>query len=174
MSENKKNSKVTYLLIISAGIIIAVFCKLFVLDFLTISGQSMSPSIQENHLILINKMAYGLVKPMKDKYLLQWSSPKKDDVVIFLHNNKIVVKRCVLTQGESLEILYNQEYNSYYIQTGERQIPLSREQKKQLENCKTVPQGFIFVVGDNDRNSIDSRDYGFVSVKNITGRVVGK
>jgi len=174
MNKSKKNNKLPYLLIVLSGILIAVFLKLFVLDFLTISGSSMAPNIKENHFIVINKMAYGIIKPFSDEYLIQWGSPKKGDTVIFLHNNKIVVKRCVLTQGESLEILYNQEYNSYYIQTGDRQIPITREQKKNLGSCKTVPEGFVFVLGDNDRNSIDSRDYGFVSVKNITGRVVGK
>lgn len=174
MKINFKKNKIVYISIVFSGFFIALFLKLFVFDFLKIIGESMSPCIENNQWITINKFAYGLQKPLKGEFIIQWNSPKKNDVVIFLHDNKIVVKRCVLTAGESLEILYNQEYNFYYIQTGERQIEITREQKKRLENCKTVPQGFVFVVGDNDKNSIDSRDYGFVSVKNITGRVVGK
>lgn len=174
MSFKQKKNLSKYLIILLSGIAIAVFCKLFVLDFLKIIGTSMSPAIQENQTILINKMAYGLQKPFKGEFLIQWSKPKKGDVVIFLHNNKIVVKRCVLTENESLEILYDEEYNCYYIETGKRKIKITRDQKKQFEKCKTVPEGYVFVIGDNDEVSIDSRNYGFVSVKNITGRVIGK
>lgn len=170
---SKKKLKV-YSIIILIGVILAIFCKIFVLEFLTISGQSMTPNIKDNQKIIINKIAYGIQKPLKGEFLIQWSSPKKGDVVIFLHNNKIVVKRCILTEGESLEILYDEQYNCYYIQTGERRIEITREQKKRFENCITVPKGYVFVLGDNDKYSIDSRDYGFVSVKNITGRVIGK
>lgn len=170
---SKKKLKV-YFIIILTGVFLAILCKLFIFEFLTISGQSMTPNIKNNQKIIINKIAYGIQKPLKGEFLFQWSSPKKNDVVIFLHNNKIVVKRCILIQGESLEFLYDEQYNYYYIQTGERKIEITREQKKRFENCTKVPEGYVFVVGDNDKYSIDSRDYGFVSVKNITGRVIGK
>lgn len=134
----------------------------------------MSPTLKNNQLIWINKLAYGLLKPGSQEYLLQWKEPQKDDLVIFLHENKIVVKRVILTSNEYLEILYDSDYNSYYIKVGNRKINLSTEQKNLFETSKKVPEGFVFVLGDNDRNSVDSRDYGFVSVKNITGRVVGK
>lgn len=163
-----------YIITLSIGIFVALFLKLFCLDFLTISGTSMAPTLKENQTIVINKLAYGLNKPFSSEFLIQWASPKKDDVIIFLHDNKIVVKRAVLLQNEYLEILYNEQYNYYYIQVGQRKIKINGEQKKNLEKCSTVPKGYVFAVGDNDVLSIDSRDYGFVSVKNITGRVIGK
>lgn len=160
--------------ILLSGLVLALLLKLFALDFLKIKGDSMSPTLKENQMIGINKLAYGLLKPGTDEYLIQWNAPAKNDLVIFLHNNKIVVKRCILTGGEYLEILYDSEYNFYYILVGNRKVKLSRVQKDLFNSNLNVPEGYIFVLGDNDTNSVDSRDYGFVSIKNITGRVIGK
>lgn len=58
---------------------------------------------------------------------------------------------------------------SYYIQlTGSKNLP-STEIKKTV----TVPDGFYFVLGDNRDLSNDSRHFGFVSAKAITGKVAG-
>jgi signal peptidase I len=40
------------------------------------------------------------------------------------------------------------------------------------ENCRTVPQGMVFVMGDNRNSSIDSRSYGLVPEADIIGRVI--
>lgn len=170
----KAKSIYSTVIILFCGILLAILLKLFALDFLTIRGTSMSPALKDNQLVWINKGAYGLLKPGSQDYLVRWKEPQKNDLVIFLHNNKIVVKRVILTSNDYLEILYDSDYNSYYIKVGNRKVNLSREQKNLFENGKQVPEGFVFVLGDNDENSVDSRDYGFVSVKNITGRVVGK
>ena len=163
-----------FILPVLAGFLIALVLKLFFVDFLTISGSSMEPALKSGQKVIINKFAYGLKKPYSDTFFFQWNTPKKNEVVVFLHDNKIVVKRCVLTQGDKLEFLLNSEYDvTYSLRIGGQTVPISKTDYEKFGSCRFVPQGYVFVLGDNYNASLDSRSYGFVSVKNITGRVVG-
>lgn len=151
------------------GLLIGLFLKLFVFDFLKISGKSMEPTLSSGNHIVINKVAYGIQNPFTKEYYFTWKSPKKNDVVTFLNDNKIVVKRCVLTEGDSLEILVD---SGYHIIINNQKVPLSEFQYLQFAGTKTVPSGYIFVLGDNFLYSVDSRDYGFVSTKSIKGKAI--
>ena len=151
------------------GLLIGLFLKLFVFVFLKISGKSLVLTLSSGNHIVINKAAYGIQNPFTKEYYFTWKSPKKNDVVTFLNDNKIVVKRCVLTEGDSLEILVD---SGYHIIINNQKVPLSEFQYLQFAGTKTVPSGYIFVLGDNFLYSVDSRDYGFVSTKSIKGKAI--
>lgn len=157
------------------GFFAGLCIKLFILDFLTVSGPSMEPSINNGKKVWINKAAYGLHVPFTARYIIRWSSPSSSQIVTFLHDNKIVIKRCVMTEGDSIQIEIN-ENSEYYLLINKhkinKKVRLSREQYENLKGITKVPEGFIFVLGDNSLRSVDSRDYGFVSVKDITGKAI--
>lgn len=155
--------------LIILGFVIGIAVKLFIFDVLTISGSSMEPNISANSKVIVLKSAYGLKVPFSSRYLFRWKNPEKNDVVTFLHNNRIVIKRCVLTSKDSIEIITD---SGYYLNLGGKTIPLSEEQYSNLSASSSVPDGYIFVLGDNSADSIDSRDYGFVAVKDITGKAL--
>ena len=54
----------------------------------------------------------------------------------------------------------------------EKAIPLTEIQYANLKKSQKVPEGYILAVGDNYAQSFDSRNYGFVSVKNILGKII--
>lgn len=170
MADSRKKTAGALIWII-AGIAIGVILKLFVLDFLHISGTSMEPVIHDGSTVLVNKLAYGLVKPGSRDFFIQWSQPKPGDIVIYLHDNKIVIKRCAAVSGTRLDYSGNSEYS---LRVGDKKIALTKGQYELLCPSSYVPDGYILALGDNYDNSIDSRSYGFVSVKNIVGRVIGK
>ena len=89
------------------GLCIGIVVKLFVIDFLHISGRSMEPAIKDGETVLVNKLAYGLVKPGSASFFVSWAEPKAGDIVIYLHANRIVVKRCAAVAGAHLEYSAN-------------------------------------------------------------------
>lgn len=156
---------------ICIGMAIGICIKLFFIDFLRISGTSMEPSIHDKSVVLVNKMAYGFVKPGNRTFFVQWASPRPGDIVIYLHDNKIVIKRCAATGGTHLD--YSAD-SGYSLHVGDTRIPLTKEQYDRMHASPRVPDGYILALGDNYAESIDSRSYGFVSIKNVVGRVIGK
>ncbi len=171
MEDCKSNKKNHFWLIVCVGIFIGVVLKLFVVDFLHVSGRSMMPSINDGETIVVNKLAYGIVKPYGESLLVQWAAPKEGDVVIYLYKDKIVVKRCIAVSGDLLEYSANQLYT---LKINGNDIPLNEIQYNNLKGSECVPDGYILAVGDNYDESIDSRTYGFVSTKNILGKVLCK
>lgn len=167
----KHTKKPNAILWIAMGIMIGILLKFFAIDILRVAGHSMEPAIKEGSTVIVNKLAYGLVKPGSRDFFVQWATPSSGDVVIYLHDNKIVVKRCVAIGGERLEFFAD---NGYTLNVGEKKIALDVHQYWKMKSSNVVPNGYILAIGDNHAESIDSRNYGFVSVKNIVGKVVGK
>jgi signal peptidase I len=170
MADSKKKAAGALTWII-AGILLGVILKLFIFDFLHISGSSMEPAIHDGSTVFINKLAYGIVKPGSAGFFIQWAQPKTGEIVIYLHDNKIVIKRCAAVSGTHLDYSADSEYS---LHIGDKKIALTKEQYELIHSSSYVPEGYILALGDNYDHSIDSRSYGFVSVKNIVGKVIGK
>jgi signal peptidase I len=172
MGEKKHTSwRRTALISLLAGLALGICVKMFAADFLRVSGPSMEPGISEGSHIFVLKLRYGLAVPLSSELLIQWSYPKKNDVVIYIYNNKTVVKRCAAVGGDILDYFWDSDY---YVRVNGSAYALTEGQYQRLKHSETVPEGMIFAVGDNAGESVDSRHYGFVSVRNILGKVLCK
>lgn len=167
----EKKTKLTSICYIAAGIVIGVLLKLFVIDFVRIQGTSMEPAIQDGDFLPVNRLSYGLNKPFSNSLLFQWKEPSAGDVVIYMMKGSQVVKRCVAVGPEPLEFSASSVYN---LKVKGVTYPLTEEQYHLLGDSPMVPEGYILAIGDNAEVSIDSRNYGFVPVKNILGKVLCK
>lgn len=153
------------------GLFIGLFAKLFVIDFLQVQGVSMEDNINEGDTVIVNKLCYGLVMPYRARLICKWGKVKRGDVVIYLHDSKIVIKRCIAIAGDALEYSCNMGYT---VTVNDEEIKLSQTQYDTLKHFAFVPENTIFAIGDNRAMSLDSRDYGFVDCDYILGRVWGK
>lgn len=171
MSNKKKSHSFKIFPAFCIGILIGLLIKLFVIDTFIVSGTSMTPYLNEGDQVWVNKLAYGLDVPFSEKTFFLWKTPEKYDIVTYMMNNRIVIKRCLGIEGESLEFSNNLGYSVCIADTV---IPLTEQQYQKLKHTERVPQKMIFAVGDNYSTSIDSREYGFISVRNISGKVICK
>ncbi|OPJ62251.1 signal peptidase I [Clostridium oryzae] len=155
-----------YSILVLICIISAVLLKTFVIERADVIGSSMRPTLHNRDVVLVEKLSCIL-----DKY-------KTGEIVIFNshdENNEIYIKRVIAGSGETVEIKNNKVYvndkklNEGYLSkdtvTGEGDF-LANNQKY------TVPKGYVFVMGDNRGNSLDSRIIGPVKIKDIEGHVI--
>lgn len=156
---------------VTVGIALGLGLKIFCFDLLFISGSSMEPDIKDGNKVWINKLAYGFIKPFGDELVCQWSKPKVGDVILYFYNNRAVIKRCVAVEGDWLDFSSGLGYS---LVVNGKNIPLTESQYQKLKHNQQVPLGMILALGDNYSESVDSRDYGFVAVKNVLGRIISK
>lgn len=80
-----------------------------------------------------------------------YSSPKPGDVILFSHDGKMVIKRVAFVAGQTVNI----DADSF-------------------GSGDVVPEGFVYVLGDNPGVSVDSRDpsFGYVATEKIWGYVI--
>ena len=141
----------------------------------------MEPSLSDGQLVFIWKLAYGIPLPAANAYLCRWGRPQAGDAVLYHIDGRFVVKRCVKTEEAALQFIFRpQEAPKSFAALkldDNRIVELNRLQFRNLggflpQAAQQVPAGFILALGDNAAQSRDSRDYGFVSVDSICGRLL--
>lgn len=137
---------------------IAVLVATLWLPVLQIYGGSMSPTLEDGQIVVsttVNKLESG-------------------DIIAFYYNNKVLVKRVIAGAGQWVNIdadgnvFINDAYlNEPYL--GKRSLG-----NTDIEYPYQVPEGKIFVMGDERETSIDSRTstVGCIDREQIIGKIV--
>lgn len=146
----------TGILIVIAALTALMATRVFVL--VQINGSSMKPTLKEDEIVILH----------------QTKTVKKGDIVGFYYGGKILLKRVTAGAGDEIDI--DREGNVSV--NGERlDEPYLKEKtlgKCDLEFPYEVPEGTIFVLGDNRAISMDSRikSIGCVESEQIVGKVI--
>ena len=152
------------------AILIALFIRSFIVQAFKIPSSSMEPTLQVGDYILVNKFIYGIRIPYSDKIFgeskkfFEWRKPQRGNVIVFIFPKdraKDFIKRVIGAEGEKVEIIHNKIYiNDKLVDDpwGHFSMPRSSIEDYGPVN---VPEGSLFVMGDNRDNSQDSRFSGF-------------
>ena len=148
--------------------VIAVMIVVFVVQPVRVEGQSMMPKLHDQDRIFVNKFVYPLREWLGDREPI-----KRGDIVVLLYPedpSKSYIKRVVGLPGEEVNV----ENGKLYINGVQVDEPyLDPEYLSQDTTGPTrVREHFYYVMGDNRRNSSDSRYWGQVPEKYIYGKAI--
>lgn len=158
--KKKKRERMSFVITILIAAVIALSIRFFVFEFIIVNMTSMQPTLNPNAVMCVEKVSY-----IADK-------PSRGDIVIFdyVGEEKNLVKRVIGVPGDTIQI----SNGSLYVNGELRQESYIKEPMKSDSDYGpyVVPEGKVFVMGDNRNVSKDSRDpsIGAVDDKAIIGR----
>ncbi len=164
--------------VIVGALAVALLIKTFLMQAYYIPSASMEPTLQIDDRVLVNKLSY------------QFGDIGRGDLIVFhrpedqLQGEDDLIKRVIGLPGETIEI---HEGRIYILPVGETELRALTEPYLpegittggfvNTDNCAaatetscTIPDGYIFVMGDNRPGSKDSRFFGPISEDLVVGR----
>lgn len=175
----KKSTFREYAEAIIVALVLALFIRTFVVQAFKIPSGSMEPTLEIGDHILVNKFIYGIKLPFTSISLLSLGNPKRGDVIVFIYpldTSKDFIKRVVAVESDTVKIVNKKLYiNGAEVDDSravykENTIFAAEIQKRDNFGPVTVPEGHLFVLGDNRDRSLDSRFWGFVPRKDVRGK----
>lgn len=154
-------------LLIAFGI--AAIIRFFLFTPIVVDGESMMPTLKNGDRMVVSKIGYMVGEP--DRF---------DIVVFHAPEQKNYIKRVIGLPGDIVEYKNDQ----LYINGKEIEEPYLEQKKSEItEGSLTddfslfetaalvdkIPEGYIFVMGDNRRYSKDSRHIGLVAIDEVIG-----
>ncbi len=138
-----------------------------------VDGASMAPTFQSSELVIVNRLAYREIDlswlPGGHK-VRPFGKPEPGDVVVFLYQEepreRDFIKRVIAVPGQTVEV------RDGHVQVDGRALaePYIAAPPNYAMPKMVVPEGTVFVLGDNRNNSFDSHLFGVIEQSRLIGR----
>ncbi len=150
-----------YALVVLAAVVSATLIRVFVIEPFIVPTPSMEQSLNVGDKVLINKLSY------------KFTSVKRGDIVAF-HSSieeKDLVKRVIAIEGDEITLTSEGEIYINGEKIIEEYLPGSQN-ISYINQTVNIGEDKVFVMGDNRKNSLDSRFFGAISEKDIFGKFI--
>ncbi|MBS4192845.1 signal peptidase I [Bacillus sp. FJAT-49705] len=164
MAKNR-NEVLEWIKALFIAIVLAFIIRAFFFTPIVVDGASMEPTLQDQDRMIVTKIG----------------EPKRFDIIVFhASEDKDYIKRVIGLPGDRIEykddILYinGKPYDETYLDEYKQEVtdgPLTNSftLRETPVGRDVVPEGHLFVMGDNRRYSKDSRHIGAVPMEKVVG-----
>lgn len=168
-TEKEKNELWEWTKALLIAFAIAAFIRYFLFTPIVVDGDSMMPTLENGDRMIVNKFSYKI------------GEPERFDIVVFhAPEQKDYIKRVIGLPGDFVEYKDDQLYingeaidepylDAYKAQISEGNLTGDFSLNDIDPSLDVIPEGYVFVMGDNRRFSKDSRHIGIVDQKEIIG-----
>ena len=140
-------------------VLVVVLIRTFIITPAIVDGDSMEPTLNDNNIIILNKLDYRL------------NDIKRFDIVVVNWNGEKIVKRVIALPGEHVEYKEDNLYIDGFVVDENFKHAATNDFKLEKIGYLKIPGDKYFVVGDNRNDSVDSRMIGLVDKDDIVGSV---
>lgn len=170
----KKDTVKEWIKSILIALALALVTRATVVQAFRIPTSSMEETLLVGDFLLVNKFLFGAKIPFTDFRLPKIRKPEVGDVIVFRHptEGKDFIKRCMGLPGDTVEIRNDVVYvNGEAI---DEPYKVLHGFSRSMSNFGpiVVPEGHLFMMGDNRHNSYDSRSWGPLDQKHIKGKAM--
>ncbi|CUH95628.1 putative membrane protein [Propionispora sp. 2/2-37] len=143
------------------AVVLAFFIRYFIVELYMVEGPSMRPTLVNGERLVVNKFIY------------RFKLPERGEILVFRYPedpSRDFIKRVIGVAGDTIEIKDGRVFRNGQLLNE----PYILEKTNGSYPLATIPEGTVFVMGDNRNNSEDSRfsDVGFVPLELIKGKAV--
>jgi signal peptidase I len=150
---------IEWVAIVVGAFAVALVVKTFLIQAFYIPSESMFPTLTEDDRVLVNKLSYRLHDVRRGDLVVFERPPSEPDSTI-----KDLIKRVVALEGETIE----ERDGELYIDGRLLEEPYLDDGVDSRNLVRTVvPEGHVFVMGDNRGASRDSRFFGPIDTELI-------
>jgi signal peptidase I len=151
-----------------------------------VDGASMSPNLHDQERVLVNRTVYfhfdlnqmvnwipGVDRQGQDE-IFPFHQPERGDIVVLnppIQSSQPYIKRVIGLPGESIS------FRNGYVYVNGQQLDepyingaITRCNGTPYCSVDKIPDGYVYVLGDNRDNSSDSRSFGLVKIDEIVGK----
>lgn len=156
-------SLLEWVVIFALVFVFFIFIRWFVVEPFYVPSASMEPTIMSEDYVLAQKVSINLGQGVKQGDIVVFRNPNPEDA----EKHEFLVKRVIATAGQTVDL----QNGVVYVDGEPLNEPyangLSYPLAAQLDGVSvgfpyTVPEGCVWVMGDNRENSADSRYFGAV------------